>query len=534
MKDEPKQSIEINALILNESCSGQSVKIFDCFSWTFVKDISLNDSQLQALRHCLTRELAIVQGPPGTGKTFLAIKLAQILLANRKVWSNSGGRGAILIVCQTNHAVDQFLEGILKFNDNIVRIGKRCRSKTLNNKLLHRIMSGDAFEDMESEKKKEIEHLQDITKYIEEAVIGIETFVEFGIITKDIASGINDYGGIWKLLNIKSPNAVVEKAKAENEIDQLKNKKIKGKKGKMKEVDIKMKLTRRRPLADEKVVKILEKSKTVEPSEKYFENQKCLYLTKNTSFQVNSEFWYDLKELCKTHPMSEYYIDILATPIENNDNNKKSKKWQNGNKEDSERAKIEKKGTNVILSLGEIYERVNPNVKHELSLSNQDITTTNEAVDPLLLSEKQRWHFYRSVMAQLQKEIVKKTEKCTNELNKILDQKKLHENISEQDVISSAEVIGMTTTGAAQFASSLEDAFVPIVIVEEASEFASLSNDIFTLITSNGCKKCWVMGFITSIISLFDTTRELVCPDSGLVWQFPVSRYILHNWLMTL
>ncbi|KAG1652735.1 NFX1-type zinc finger-containing protein 1 [Nymphon striatum] len=503
MKDEPKQSIEIDALILNESCTGQSVKIFDCFSWTFVKDISLNDSQLQALRHCLTRELAIVQGPPGTGKTFLAIKLAQILLANRKVWSNSGGCGALLIVCQTNHAVDQFLEGILKFNDNIIRIGKRCKSKTLNNKLLHRIMSGDAFEDMESEKKKEIEHLQDITKYIEEAVIGIETFVEFGIITKDIASGINDYGGIWKLLNIKSPNAVVEKAKAEvtNEIDQLKNKKIKGKKGKMKEVDIKMKLTRRRPLADEKVVKILEKSKTVELSEEYFENQKCLYLTKNTSFQVNSEFWYDLKELCKTHPMSEYYIDILATPIENNDNNKKSKKWQNGNKEDSERAKIEKKGTNVILSLGEIYERVNPNVKHELSLSNQDIMTTNEAVDPLLLSEKQRWRFYRSVMAQLQKEIAKKlgnkplrgnfvkhpvllemnttcwimilyfqTEKCTNELNKILDQKKLHENISEQDVISSAEVIGMTTTGAAQFASSLEDAFVPIVIVEEASE----------------------------------------------------------------
>ncbi|KAG1657688.1 NFX1-type zinc finger-containing protein 1 [Nymphon striatum] len=62
------------------------------------------------------------------------------------------------------------------------------------------------------------------------------------------------------------------------------------------------------------------------------------------------------------------------------------------------------------------------------------------------------------------------TEKCTNELSNILQQKKLHENKSEEQIISSAKVIGMTTTGAAQFTSKLENAFIPIVIVEEASE----------------------------------------------------------------
>ncbi|KAG1652739.1 NFX1-type zinc finger-containing protein 1 [Nymphon striatum] len=291
MKDERKQSIETGAYKVNESCTGRSVKVLDRFSWGSVKDTLLNDSQLQALRHCLTRELAVVQGPPGTGKTFIAIKLAEVLLANRKCWSNSGGHGALLIVCQTNHALDQFLEGILKFNNSIIRIGKRCKSKILKNKLLDRILSGVAFTDMESEKTKEIEHLQDMTKYIEEAVIGIENFFEFGIITEDIVSDINGCGGMWKLLNIKSPEEVVEKIKAEvtNEIDQLKEKRIKGKKGKMKkvEVNIEMKVIRRRQQEEEKVVNILEKRKKTKARGEYVEIQKPLCLTNNSSFQDN-------------------------------------------------------------------------------------------------------------------------------------------------------------------------------------------------------------------------------------------------------
>ncbi|KAG1652736.1 NFX1-type zinc finger-containing protein 1 [Nymphon striatum] len=482
-KDELKQSIEIGAYKVNESCTGQSVKVLDRVSWGFVKDTLLNDSQLKALKHCLTRELAIVQGPPGTGKTFLAIKLAEILLANRNVWSNNEGHGTLLIICQTNHGLDQFLEGILKFNDNIVRIGRRCRSKILENKLLDQIMSGEEFKDMSSEKMKEIEHLQDIKKYTKEGVISIETFVEFGIITKDIASSINDCGGIWNLLNIKSPKEVVEKTKAEvtNEINQLKKKKRKRKKGKMKqiEVNIEIKVMRRRQLGEEKVVNMIDM--TAKSREEYVEEVlKPLCLTDNSSYEDSLAGWSSLKELCKTHPMSEYYINIFATTVERKDNNNnqtkinKPKKGQKGNKEDSEtvvdEAKIGKIKPNVSLSIGEIYERLNPNVKHELSLANQDITTTNEAVGPLSMSKSQRWCFYRSAMDRLQTEIAIKTEKCTNELNKILEQKKLHASISEQEVLESAEVIGMTTTGAAQFTSKLEKVFIPIVIVEEASE----------------------------------------------------------------
>ena len=45
-------------------------------------------SQLDALKHGLTRSLAVVQGPPGTGKT----RVACAVLA---AWAEAGGGGAV-------------------------------------------------------------------------------------------------------------------------------------------------------------------------------------------------------------------------------------------------------------------------------------------------------------------------------------------------------------------------------------------------------------------------------------------------------
>ena len=52
----------------------------------------------------LTCRLALVQGPPGTGKTYIGLTTVSILLENLP--------GTIVIACQTNHALDQFLEGL--------------------------------------------------------------------------------------------------------------------------------------------------------------------------------------------------------------------------------------------------------------------------------------------------------------------------------------------------------------------------------------------------------------------------------------
>ena len=48
------------------------------------------------------------------------------MLLNEDIW-----KGPILVLCYTNHALDQFLEGILQFNDSIVRVGSRSKNAAL-------------------------------------------------------------------------------------------------------------------------------------------------------------------------------------------------------------------------------------------------------------------------------------------------------------------------------------------------------------------------------------------------------------------
>lgn len=98
-------------------------------AWPDEEKMGLDESQLQALKLALTSELTIIQGPPGTGKTYVGLKIARALLENHNAWSNGC---PMLVVCYTNHALDQFLEGIHGFlKEGIVRVGGRSSSETL-------------------------------------------------------------------------------------------------------------------------------------------------------------------------------------------------------------------------------------------------------------------------------------------------------------------------------------------------------------------------------------------------------------------
>ncbi|KAG5870922.1 hypothetical protein JTB14_004143 [Gonioctena quinquepunctata] len=90
----------------------------------------LNQSQEHALRTALTREVSVIQGPPGTGKTFLGLKIAHTLLNNKQYWYK---HTPLLVICYTNHALDQFLEGILGSTKNILRIGGQSKNENLQN-----------------------------------------------------------------------------------------------------------------------------------------------------------------------------------------------------------------------------------------------------------------------------------------------------------------------------------------------------------------------------------------------------------------
>ncbi|KAK6518253.1 hypothetical protein TWF506_005413 [Arthrobotrys conoides] len=81
---------------------------------------SLDHGQAKAMISAFRHEVALTQGPPGCGKSYIGVKMVAALLANKARLS----LGPILCICYTNHALDQFLNELLKLGiKNIARIG---------------------------------------------------------------------------------------------------------------------------------------------------------------------------------------------------------------------------------------------------------------------------------------------------------------------------------------------------------------------------------------------------------------------------
>ncbi|KAF2188466.1 hypothetical protein K469DRAFT_525717, partial [Zopfia rhizophila CBS 207.26] len=69
----------------------------------------LDQGQCEAIITALTHEFALVRGPPGTGKSYIGLQLVKALLENKA----KAQLGPIIVVCHTNHALDQFLERLI-------------------------------------------------------------------------------------------------------------------------------------------------------------------------------------------------------------------------------------------------------------------------------------------------------------------------------------------------------------------------------------------------------------------------------------
>lgn len=93
--------------------------------------IGLDPSQFRAYFAALSQKVSVIQGPPGTGKTYLGLRIVETLLKTKKSLKVGEPWAPILVICYTNHALDQFLEGILKFTKNIVRIGSQSKCEAL-------------------------------------------------------------------------------------------------------------------------------------------------------------------------------------------------------------------------------------------------------------------------------------------------------------------------------------------------------------------------------------------------------------------
>ena len=132
------------------SNGANSINMFSSGSWPPQNQTTFNRSQYEAVKHALTKEFALIQGPPGTGKTFTALRIVDGFMANKKYW-NKDGKTPLLIVCYTNHALDQFLTGLIKHgHKSIIRLGGRCCDELQEYTMkatLKRIRSGQSIDD---------------------------------------------------------------------------------------------------------------------------------------------------------------------------------------------------------------------------------------------------------------------------------------------------------------------------------------------------------------------------------------------------
>jgi len=120
------------ALDVPDETNASRVPVLQLGAWPSVEILPLNSSQFEALKTAVTTEFSVIQGPPGTGKTYVGAKIVRCLLENRAAW-DPDKVSPMLMVCYTNHALDQFLEKVLEFlpKEQIIRVGGRCRSPQL-------------------------------------------------------------------------------------------------------------------------------------------------------------------------------------------------------------------------------------------------------------------------------------------------------------------------------------------------------------------------------------------------------------------
>ncbi|KAK4699754.1 hypothetical protein P7C70_g6504, partial [Phenoliferia sp. Uapishka_3] len=120
----PESAHSSLSLDVNDSTSVSRAKV------VLAETSELDHSQADALIHCLQNEVAMVEGPPGTGKSWVGVKLVRTLLQNNI--------SPIMVVCYTNHALDQFLEHLLSdVTSKIIRCGSSSKSEKLQEHTLY-------------------------------------------------------------------------------------------------------------------------------------------------------------------------------------------------------------------------------------------------------------------------------------------------------------------------------------------------------------------------------------------------------------
>ncbi|XP_060863746.1 NFX1-type zinc finger-containing protein 1-like [Metopolophium dirhodum] len=416
--------------------------------WPAQEKFGLDEMQYKAFKAALTNELTVIQGPPGTGKTFIGLMIIETIIKNLYHFHVPNRlKNPILVVCYTNHALDQFMEGIIKFTKNVVRIGGQTKSDivkdyTLKNVTKYYRKSSDVF--------KTIRSATEIIKTMEHEITYLKNCKEF----------ISQNAGILELSLLKngmpiiyqnffsSPIKYICWLFCDNEyfdfdpIDLIQNVEL-----------------NTEHCHSEKILEVNNINDT-EDENLHYENDDPDMVFKHQDIVIYSLTLKSVKDIC------ERTINML------NDLKPKRMKRQYN-------VRYYSKNNDYNQNYQELetfcyrMERIHNYIKQMLSLADYNIKSdfwSTIPADLFKLKLRDRWLLYLhwvDITKNMFDPKIQSLEKNYYNQHKQYSELKELENI---EILRNKHVVAMTTTGASKHRVLLEGLQSPIVVIEEAAE----------------------------------------------------------------
>ncbi|XP_025836125.1 NFX1-type zinc finger-containing protein 1-like isoform X2 [Agrilus planipennis] len=437
-----------------------------------------DDSQFNAFRSALTEEFVVIQGPPGTGKTYLGLKIAEVLLENLELWNIYGRipentKMPMLVVCFTNHALDQFLEGLLQFTDKIVRVGGQSKNEKLKNYSLReqkkKVKIGGQFGHALYEKRKDLTNIFAEIKAVNETIDRI--------IKND---GVLNVNPLWCIDN-KIRSSWFEYAKPQEVIDWLFGGRDR------QRLDIEEQNNMPPEINEENESK---NDDEIDSEEEIYEE-----IDENIHTDDKDEIEMDFLPNIAHFNMPNYLVNIktMEEKIKNNE---------------CKLIDLRNQGLDVHSYLEEqelqwVYFQAREELKFFKEKLNEGEKTLRQDpkslkkprdIDyktPTNMKSEDRWNLYYFWVTQFLNLLFNRSKKLQQDYSKIYKQYAELKDIENLQLIRTMDVVGMTTTGAARLQTTLQSLKCRVVIVEEAAEV--LESHIIVSLTKH-CQHLLLIG----------------------------------------
>ncbi|XP_018613052.2 NFX1-type zinc finger-containing protein 1-like [Scleropages formosus] len=467
---------------LRESVDQQSLKdILNLDDWPSKEELQLDASQMKAVQLALTKELAIIQGPPGTGKTHVGLKIVKALLDNAHVWGSALG-SPILVVCYTNHALDQFLEGIYKFMgkaSGLVRVGGRSCNDVIKNLSLSNLRKECNFTQKLPGHLRAMycmlkDDMQKITDEIEKAAALLESSKK-GILNDVILEDyIFSFHG--RSLEDGMPNQGLTPDEVKTSVmlewlgvSALNLQCVGGAAGKNGDdgAGAEEGLVREAACLMPAVSEEKEEGDVDVAGEAELEEAERMMDVDDVQKHIERAH----NRLAMTQKQALLYV-----PEEENDMEERKKE-------------VNEDGWQIT---SDMKKKLRQAVKRELQAT--ECMLEEEALrvtDLWALSKKQRWSLYRLWLFKYQADINTMILTLENKYQEIINRMEELRNEEDETLLRKARVIGMTSTCAARYRKVLRAIQPQIVVVEEAAEV--LEAHVVTTLTS-GCQHLILIG----------------------------------------